>query len=132
MSPPPRSDAAGSRPEPGAGGDVDARAVLKAAEEAARTRLARLREAFDELVVASTNANVDDEHDPEGATIAFERSQLDAHLRRAQASLVELDAARRRLDEGRYGRCERCGRPIPVERLTARPTARTCVTCPPA
>lgn len=106
--------------------------MLEVAEGAARTRLARLREAFEELVAASTNANVDDEHDPEGATIAFERSQLDAHLRSAQASLVELDAARRRLEEGRYGRCEVCGEPIPGERLTARPTARTCVTCPPA
>lgn len=92
--------------------------------------MTHLREAFDELVAASTNANVDDEHDPEGATIAFERSQLDAHLRRVQTSLEELGAARERLGQGRYGRCERCGRSIPPERLAARPTARTCVTCP--
>lgn len=106
------------------------RAVLDAAEQAALARRDHLRAAFDELVAASTNANVDDEHDPEGATIAFERSQLDAHLRSVQAGLDELHAARTRLAEGRYGRCERCGRPIPLARLTARPTARTCVTCP--
>ena len=104
--------------------------MLDAAEQAALARRAHLREAFDDLVAASTNANVDDEHDPEGATIAFERSQLDAHLRRVQAGLEELDAARVRLAEGRYGRCERCGRQIPIARLDARPTARTCVSCP--
>ena len=111
-------------------GHVAAKAALDAAEQVALSRRAHLREAFEELVAASTNANVDDEHDPEGATIAFERSQLDAHLRRVQADLAELDAARVRLAEGRYGRCERCGGPIPLERLAARPTARTCVRCP--
>lgn len=136
MSPPPRSETFEPPPSSGEGGDsppgadVGVRAVLDAAEQAALARRTHLRAAFDELVAASTNANVDDEHDPEGATIAFERSQLDAHLRRVQADLAELDAARERLAAGRYGRCERCGGPIPADRLDARPTARTCVSCP--
>lgn len=134
MSPPPRSEAAEPRPPSGTADDsgdhLTAEAVLDAAEQAALARRAHLREAFDELVAASTNANVDDEHDPEGTTIAFERSQLDAHLRRVEGDLAELDAARERLAQGRYGRCERCGGPIPLDRLAARPTARTCVSCP--
>ena len=45
--------------------------MLDAAEQAAIARRTHLRAAFEDLVAASTNANVDDEHDPEGATIAF-------------------------------------------------------------
>ena len=35
---------------------------------------------FDEVVAASRSSNADDEHDPEGATIAFERQQVAALL----------------------------------------------------
>ena len=45
------------------------------AAERARTedRLAALRADFAGIVAASESSNADDEHDPEGATIAFER-----------------------------------------------------------
>ena len=43
--------------------------------------------------------------------------------------LVEIDRTVASLDAGRYGVCERCGRPIAPERLAARPTATTCVPC---
>ncbi|WP_306514392.1 TraR/DksA family transcriptional regulator, partial [Janibacter hoylei] len=78
---------------------------------------------------ASEGSNADDEHDPEGATIAFERSQVDALARQAREHLREIDAALARLDAGDYGTCERCGRPISAGRLEARPTARTCIDC---
>ena len=42
---------------------------------------------------------------------------------------AEITAALRRLDEGRYGVCERCGEPIGEARLEARPAARTCIRC---
>jgi DnaK suppressor protein len=51
---------------------------------------------------------------------------LDAH---AAARLVEVDAALRRLDTGRYGRCERCASDIPDARLEAIPEVRLCVAC---
>ena len=60
------------------------------------------------LVEASEGSNADDEHDPEGATIAFERSQVDALARQAREHLREIDAALARLDAGDYGTCERC------------------------
>ena len=78
---------------------------------------------------ASRDRNADDEHDPEGATIAFERSQVDALVRQTEQHLAEVDAALARLADGTYGLCERCGRPIPEGRLEARPVARTCVPC---
>jgi RNA polymerase-binding transcription factor DksA len=112
------------RPDPGV---VD-RGLAAARAETLR-RLAGLTGHFDELVAASVGSNADDEHDPEGATIAFERSQLDSLVRGARDRLAEIDAARTRLAEGRYGTCERCGRAIAAGRLEARPTARTCVAC---
>lgn len=92
-------------------------------------RLAALRGDFSGMVEASRDSNADDEHDPEGHTIAFERSQLDTLVRQAEARLTEIDAARERVDAGTYGTCARCGRPIPEARLEARPAAATCVGC---
>jgi RNA polymerase-binding transcription factor DksA len=100
---------------------------------AARARTARLivelTGIFDEIVDASALANLDDEHDPEGATVAFERAQVSELLERARAQLIEIDAALRRLDRGEYGRCERCGVTIPADRLEAQPATRVCVGC---
>lgn len=92
-------------------------------------QLAGLRADHDAVVDASRGSNADDEHDPEGATIAFERAQVDALARSAEQRLEEVDAALRRLDEGTYGTCRVCGRPIPAARLEARPSATTCTTC---
>lgn len=72
-------------------------------------------------------SNVDDEHDPEGSTIAFELSQSATLLRDADARITELEAALRRLDDGRYGTCEVCGSPIAEARLEARPWTRFCI-----
>lgn len=80
-------------------------------------------------VEASRDTNADDEHDPEGATIAYERSQLHALIEQAQRRLVALDAALERSREGTYFVCEVCGGPIAPERLEARPFARTCIAC---
>jgi DnaK suppressor protein len=92
-------------------------------------RLAALTDDFAGVVAASRDTNADDEHDPEGATIAFERSQVDALVRQSRHHLEEIDAALARVASGTYGTCETCGHPILPARLTARPTARTCVTC---
>jgi DnaK suppressor protein len=82
-----------------------------------------------DIIEASTSVATDDEHDPEGATIAFERAQVAALLGRARERLVDLDRALQRLDEGTYGVCEHCGQPIAAERLEARPASRTCIGC---
>ncbi len=92
-------------------------------------RLASLREEYDGVVTASRDTNADDEHDPEGATIAFERSQIGAFVRQTRLHLDEVETALRRLATGTYGLCERCHVPIAQERLEARPISRTCLHC---
>lgn len=84
---------------------------------------------FDATVAASVDSNADDEHDPEGATLAFERQQLATLRDRARRRLEDIDAALGRLDAGSYGSCEVCGRPIGDDRLAALPAARRCVRC---
>ena len=88
-----------------------------------------LRRQYDDFVAASQESNADDEHDPEGATIAFERQQVVALLQQAERTQGEIERGLAALDGGVYGACETCGRPIGEERLEARPNARTCISC---
>ncbi len=107
----------------------DARERLEEERRRTTARLAALRGDHRGFVDASRDTNADDEHDPEGATIAFEREQVAALVRQAEDHLAQVEAALERLDEGTYGRCTVCGRRIPDERLEVRPTATTCVGC---
>jgi DnaK suppressor protein len=91
--------------------------------------LASLAHDFIGIVDASAGSNADDEHDPEGSTIAFERSQISTLIDQTRQRLTQIDAATARVHAGTYGTCEVCGRPIPRGRLEARPTATTCITC---
>ena len=95
----------------------------------AQAQVERLDQDLLEVFEASRSSNADDEHDPEGSTIAFERAQLTALLAAGRRRLAELDDALARSAAGTYGRCERCGTAIPAERLAARPFATTCVAC---
>lgn len=92
-----------------------------------RARILQSREDMAVLFEASRDSNADDEHDPEGQTIAFERAQLSALLEQSQEHLKEVDAALERAVGGTYGICEVCHQAINVARLEARPSSRTCV-----
>jgi DnaK suppressor protein len=81
------------------------------------------------IIDASEHTTNDDEHDPEGATVAFERAQVAGLLDQARAELRALDAAEERLAAGTYGTCARCGTPIAPERLDALPAVTTCIRC---
>jgi DnaK suppressor protein len=105
------------------------RELLLAERERARDRAAALDREFAAIAAAASEPGTDDEHDPEGATLAFERQHTAALLTRALEQIAEIDAAIGRLDEGTYGTCVRCGQPIGEGRLAARPAAATCVRC---
>lgn len=81
------------------------------------------------IVAAREGSNVDDEHDPEGSTIAFERTQADHAAANARRRLAAVEAALGRLDDGTYGVCEVCGEPIADGRLEALPATMRCVRC---
>ena len=115
---------------PDAVSDPDAiRALLLEQAEDARRAIASLDGSIDAIVKARLDSNSDDEHDPEGSTLAFERSQSDALLRQTEQRLNDIAASLARLDAGTYGKCEVCGTRIADARLEARPTARTCIDC---
>ncbi|MEU3775812.1 TraR/DksA C4-type zinc finger protein [Streptomyces sp. NPDC032472] len=92
-------------------------------------RMAAVGRDFDGIVAANALVAVDDEHDPEGGTTAFERAHVASLLTQAREHLAELDQALGRVEHGTYGQCETCGRTIPPERLEIRPAATTCVSC---
>ena len=107
----------------------DPRALLDELRAATERRIGSLRDSFDSIVEASSDENTDDEHDPEGHTIAWERQQIAALIDEAKAKLTEIAAAEQRLGDGQYGTCATCGHGIGAERLRALPAVSTCIRC---
>jgi RNA polymerase-binding transcription factor DksA len=107
----------------------DVRRRLAADREQALVRLDSLSADHASVVAASLDTNADDEHDPEGTTIAFERSQIGALVKQVRHHLAEVDAALARVEAGTYGVCEGCGSPVGDARLEALPAARLCIRC---
>jgi DnaK suppressor protein len=103
--------------------------TLRAEREAAVVRITAMTSEFDGIVADSLHANGDDEHDPEGSTVAYERAQVAALIAGAQSNLDDLDHALARLSAGCYSVCEGCNRQISPERLAALPAGRTCFEC---
>jgi DnaK suppressor protein len=108
-----------------------AKARLNFDREQTLGQIADLEREFTAIVASAADGSAggDDEHDPEGATVAFERQHVAALLDRARAHLEAIDTALRKVDDGSYEICDTCGRPIGAERLEARPAALTCVRC---
>lgn len=103
--------------------------LLVADRERTCELIAALRQTFTSIVDGTQFTATDDEHDPEGATIAFERSQTGALLEASKTRLVEIDLALARIAGGTYGTCEHCSQPIAPGRLLARPATRRCISC---
>lgn len=102
---------------------------IDAARADATTRSAALAAQIDGLAEQQALTTHDDEHDPEGVTIGFERAQILGLLAGAREEIAALDRAAARLRQGTYGRCLRCGREISEVRLDALPAAETCLDC---
>lgn len=126
-------DSSGDAGSPAAGGadraHACARERLEYEHAATKGQIAALNQDFEAIVEANALVAVDDEHDPEGSSTAFERAHVAALLAQARRHLADLERAWERLERGDYGWCEVCGEPIPVERLEVRPAASTCVVC---
>jgi DnaK suppressor protein len=70
-----------------------------------------------------------DNHLAETASATLDR-EIDYTLEdNAEQVLASIDAALQRIEDGTYGICETCGRPISEERLEAIPYATQCIEC---
>ena len=104
-------------------------ALLLAEQQDALASEESLLAEYEGILEASVDANLDDEHDPEGATVGYERARVASLLAQARARLSALAAASDRIRTGVYGDCSQCGQPISFDRLMAFPTAVACVSC---
>jgi RNA polymerase-binding transcription factor DksA len=88
-----------------------------------------LQQRFDDIVAAAELTSTDDEHDPEGATIAYERAQVWALLQHARTELAAIDDSLATVAAGDVPDCAVCQGRIATERLLALPGVRTCIEC---
>ena len=97
--------------------------------EQTRDLMAQLVGDLEAMRTSRQDVATDDEHDPEGPTLAFERSQANAVLDDARAHFNGIEDALVRVDGDDFGVCASCGERIPFARLEARPYTRYCVVC---
>jgi len=94
----------------------------------------RLRAAIDSVNHAGSLAEEtgdlsigSDDHIADSATETFMRELDEGLEENAERLLTEIEAALRRIEDGIYGTCVACGRPIDAERLQAVPYATLCI-----
>ena len=68
-------------------------------------------------------------HMADDASELFEQEKNLVLQNHTQQLLSEVDAALRRIDSGKYGQCESCGKPIDPERLETLPYVACCMDC---
>lgn len=94
------------------------------------THLDALRSALEEQFqqqTAELNELTLHSGEPEGG--GYDRDTIVARIAATKQTLADITEALQRIDDGTYGRCERCHADIPWERLEIRPYARYCVPC---
>jgi RNA polymerase-binding transcription factor DksA len=110
---------------------LDAQRAALLEERATYTRHATdLRAEAEQLAADREPGDVQfDEESGQGDTMNVERERDLALSAQALAAVEDIDRALAKIDAGTYGICERCGQPIPKERLRALPYAALCVAC---
>ncbi len=61
--------------------------------------------------------------------VTAERGETEALARELSDALADVERALGKLQDGQYGRCERCGKEIAPARLEAVPAVKTCIAC---
>jgi RNA polymerase-binding protein DksA len=108
--------------------DADtARSRLHQERERLTTTLTDLESQADAQKESLQELSVIDQHEADIGTETFEMEKDLSIIESVRAGLEDIDAALRRVEDGSYGRCQRCGEPIGDERLEAVPAARYCV-----
>ncbi len=107
-----------------------AKALLEAERDRLREGLTGIAEGGDVGVTeqeATGDLSAYDQHPAEQGTETQAAEEDSALARHLDDQMEEVEAALGRLEDGSYGHCQVCGRPIGDERLEARPTARYCI-----
>ncbi|HEY9288478.1 MAG TPA: TraR/DksA C4-type zinc finger protein [Candidatus Dormibacteraeota bacterium] len=97
------------------------------AEQTQRRDLADKLRAHEADAVEERELSKVDQHPAELGTETFERERDMTALRIVESELEDIDEALRQIDQGKYGTCDECGKPIGNERLEAKPWARLCI-----
>ena len=111
--------------------DADARATARARLEEDKLALERqLTEHGATIVGEGLEVQVSvDEGFADSAQATAERSELLAIVDQLRTAYGDVVRALEQIEQGTWGKCERCGNEIPAERLEALPTARLCMGC---
>ena len=70
-----------------------------------------------------------DENFADSGQVAAEQGENRALIGQLEETLIAVERALQKLDEGTYGQCEGCGKPIGEDRLEAMPATRFCIDC---
>ena len=111
---------------------VDTNAVrerLQAERERVLAEVQALRDDLSHSIEDAMDEDGNDSHLADSATETLDREMEQSLEDNAEHLLGRIDAALARIDEGTYGRCERCGEAIGEERLEALPYATRCIEC---
>lgn len=98
--------------------------LLRAIAERGGPDLARCTEEEDIGEIASSS-----QHPADVASETYEREVDFGLVEDFRWRIDEVTEAKRRLANGRYGRCERCDQLVDADRLTALPATRWCRDC---
>jgi RNA polymerase-binding transcription factor DksA len=88
-----------------------------------------LEEQLQELGYGDAGRVEYDSNFADSSQVTAERGEAEALAVQLQDALSDVVAALKKLDEGTYGVCERCGKPISAARLEAKPASANCVEC---
>ena len=105
--------------------------ALLAAHQHLETELGEIEKELSELG-AEPDGSIQvslDEGFADAAQATSERANVLSLVEGLRNRLQDVRSALGRLERGVYGKCERCGKDIPPERLEAVPTARLCISC---
>ena len=104
--------------------------MTETAHASRRAQLTAERErVHSELRQLGIDRNSYDEGFADSGQVTAERGEVDALVGSLRETLLEIDAALGKLEDGTYGRCESCGQDIAEDRLEAMPAARLCISC---
>jgi DnaK suppressor protein len=99
-------------------------------EEIAKALKARLSELRTHLAKVDRSLRKTLPADSEDQAIELENQEaLEVIGKTETTEIHQIEAALKRISEGTYGTCAKCGEPIDPRRLKALPTAATCISC---